>query len=153
MHFLLYVCLPVEEAKTSLQARRRVRRYLEQEHFIRGGRFCGHCDYFQVGGHYSGMLTLLRLKGQHPKEFRRFLARYRKMQTNVAAIRLFKACFSDFSGSVPVARSGIGSNGLPDDAQLLDQTLFAHLKAGFNEEVTNAIAFEKPNVIYTDLDE
>jgi predicted transcriptional regulator len=78
MHFLLYVCVPVEEAKTSLQARRRACRYLKKEHFIRAGRFCGHCDYFSVGGRCSGMLTLLRLKGLHPSEFRAFLKQYRE---------------------------------------------------------------------------
>jgi hypothetical protein len=153
MHFLLYVCLPVEEAKTSLQARRRACRYLKQEHFISAGRFCGHCDYFSVGGRYSGMLTLLRLKGQHLKEFRLFLKQYRETQTPLAARKLFKKCFPNFGETIPVARSEVGFDGYQDDAQLLDEILFAQLKAGFAEYVTNAVAFEKPNVIYTDLDE
>jgi hypothetical protein len=56
MHFLLYVGLPVEEARTILQAGKKVCRYLEREHFVRRGRFCGQCDYFSVGGRYSGIM-------------------------------------------------------------------------------------------------
>jgi hypothetical protein len=153
MHFLLYVCLPVEEAKTSLQARRRACRYLEQEHFITAGRFCGLCDYFSVGGRYSGMLTLLRLKRLHPRDFRNFLKEYRVAETPRAHIKVFKKSFPKFDGRIPVARTDVGFEGYQDDAQLMDETLFAQLKAGFNDYVTNAWAFEKPNVIFTDLDE
>jgi hypothetical protein len=153
MHFLLYVCLPVEEAKTSLQARRRACRYLEQEHFVTAGRFCGHCDYFSVGGRYSGMLTLLRLNGLHPREFRLFLRRYRETKTLLAGSRLFKKSFPSFCERIPVARPDVGFDGYQDDAQLLDKILFAQLKSGFNEYVTNAVAFERPNVIFTSLDE
>ncbi len=35
----------------------------------------------------------------------------------------------------------------------MDEVLFAALKDGFDEYVTNAIPFEKPNVIFTDLGE
>jgi hypothetical protein len=153
MHFLLYVCIPVEEAKTSLQARRRACQYLVQEHFVSAGRFCGHCDYFSVGGRYSGMLTLLRLRGLHPREFRLFLKQYRETKTPLAASKLFKKCFPKFDERIPVARSDVGFDGYQDDAQLMDEILFAQLKAGFDRGVTNAWAFEKPNVIFTDLDE
>jgi hypothetical protein len=43
--------------------------------------------------------------------------------------------------------------GYPDDAQIMDEVLFAALKHGFDEYVTSAIPFEKPNVIFTDLGE
>jgi hypothetical protein len=153
MHFLLYVCLPVEEAKTSRQARRRACRYLKQEHFVRAGRFCGYCDYFSVGGCYSGMLTLLRLKGTYPIEFRQFLKQYRRTNTPLAASRLFKKCFPNFGEQIPVARLDVGFDGNQDDAQVIDKILFAQLKAGFSGYVENAIAFTKPNVILADLDE
>lgn len=152
MHFLLYVCLPVEEAKTSLKARRRVCRYLAQEHFVRAGRFCGYCDYFSVGGRYSGMLTLLRLKGQHTREFRLFLKQYRKTKASLGG-KLFKKCFPNFGGRIPVGRFDVEFDGYEDDAQLMDEILFAQLKAGFNDYVTNAVAFEKPNVIFMNMDE
>jgi hypothetical protein len=152
MHFLLYVCLPVEEAKTSLQARRRACRYLEKEHFVSVARFCGHCDCYSVGGRYSGMLTLLRLKGLHTREFRLFLKQYRETKASLAA-KLFKKCFPNFGGRIPVGRFDVEFDGYEDDAQLMDEILFAQLKAGFDRDVTNAVAFEKPNVIFTDLDD
>ena len=153
MHFLLYVCLPAVEAKTSLQARRRACRYLKQEHFVSSGRFCGHCDYFSVGGRYSGMLTLLRLKHHYPREFQQFLKEYRVVQKPSAAVKLFKKRFPNFEGIRPVDRSEVDFYGYQDDAQIMDEVLFAELKDGFDEYVKSAVAFEKPNVIFTDLDE
>ncbi len=153
MHFLLYVCLPIDKARTSLQARRRVYQYLEKEHFIHNGRFCGMCDYFSVGGRYSGMLNLLRLKQRYPRVFKRFLARYRDISGEEAALEVFKHFFPKYKGMNPLYRPKFRIYGYPDDAQIMDKTLFAVLKGGFDEYVTNAIPFEKPNVIFTDLGE
>jgi hypothetical protein len=153
MHFLLYICLPTEEAKTSLQARRQACRYLKQEHFVSGGRFCGQCDYFSVGGRYSGMLTLLRLKHHHPREFQQFLKQYQRARKPGAALSFFKKAFPNFEGRIPINRSEVDFYGDQDDGQIMDEVLFAELKDGFDEYVTQAIAFEKPNVIFTDLDE
>ena len=49
MHGVLYVCLPRSEARSSLQARKKVCEYLTQEGFDRQLRFAGHGDYFSVG--------------------------------------------------------------------------------------------------------
>ena len=153
MHFLLYVCLPTDEARTSIQARRRVCRYLSEEHFVRSGRFCGMCDYFLVGGRYSGMLNLLRLKQHQPRVFKQFLARYRDVSEIKAVSELFKRYFPKYDGRDLIYRSNVRFHGYPDDAQIMDEDLFAELKDGFDEYVTNAIPFEKPNVIFTDLGE
>lgn len=99
------------------------------------------------------MLTLLRLKGLHPREFRLFLKQYQETKTPLAATKLFKKCFPNFGARIPVSRSDVGFDGYQDDAQLMNEILFAQLRAGFDEYVTNAIAFEKPNVIFTNLDE
>ncbi len=69
------------------------------------------------------------------------------------AARLFKKCFPNSGRRIPVGRFDVEFDGYEDDAQLMDEILFSQLKAGFNDCVTNAIAFEKPNVIFTDLDE
>lgn len=151
MHFLLYVCLPVEEAKTSLQARKRVCRYLEREHFVSRGRFCGKCDWFKVGGRYSGMLSLLRLKHQHPRIFKRFLKLELEIKDPQEGQNLFARLFPQYKGDNPFYRGRLGFYGCSDDAQIMDETLFAELKDGIDEYVTNAIAFERPNVIFTDL--
>jgi len=153
MHFLLFVCLPVEKARTSLQARRGVCKYLSKEQFVHNGRFCGMCDYFLVGGRYSGMLNLLRLKQQHPRIFKRFLTRYQNRSEVGSAYEFFRLCFPEYKGMKPLYRPKFRIYGYPDDAQIMDEVLFAALKDSFDEYVTNAIPFEKPNVIFTDLDE
>lgn len=154
MHFLLYVCLPVEEAKTSLQARKRVFRYLNREHFVSRGRFCGQCDWFCIGGRYSGMLNMLRLKNQHPRKFKKIEKEYDAWHGFGTQVPdLFKSCFPDYEGMIPIFRDEIDEYGYPDDAQLMDEELLAELKEGFNEYVTAVFAFEKPSVIFTDLGE
>ena len=67
MHGVLYVCLPRSQARSSLQARKKVCEYLTEEGFDNQRRFSGHCDYFSVGGRYSGRLSLLRLRHEHPQ--------------------------------------------------------------------------------------
>ena len=51
----------------------------------------------------------------------------------------------------PVYRHNVRSHGYPDDAQIMDEVLFAELKQSFSENVSFALPFEKPNVIFTDL--
>jgi hypothetical protein len=85
-------------------------------------------------------------------KFRRFLRQYRMVSKPAAAIRLFKKASSNFKRMIPVSRSDVDFYGEQDDAQLMDEVLFEELKDGFDEYVTHAIAFQKPNVIFTDLD-
>jgi hypothetical protein len=81
MHAVLFVCLRRTEARSSLQARKTVCDYLTQEGFDMDLRFAGRCDYFGVGGRYSGRLSLLRLRYQEPKVFDRFWKKYWMHQT------------------------------------------------------------------------
>ena len=69
MHAVLYVCLPRSQARSSLQARKRVCEYLTQEGFDTLLRWSGCCDYFVGGGRWSGRLSLLRLRHEQPKQF------------------------------------------------------------------------------------
>jgi len=153
MHFLLYVCHPADEAKTSLQARRQVYERLVEEHFICRGRFCGHCDYFSIGGRWSGMPDLLRLKHADPPRFRDFLKKYKDIHNAKRALALFKRTYADYEGRPPICRDDPGIDGAPDDARLMDKTLLSELKRGFSEYVEYAIPWEKPNVIFTVLDD
>ena len=111
------------------------------------------CDYFSVGGRYSGILNLLRLKQEHTRVFNRFLAKYQDTSDAKAANELFRRCFPTYKGMSPLCPRKFRVYGYPDDAQIMDEVLFKALKGGFNEYVTSAIPFEKPNVIFTDLDE
>lgn len=151
MHAVLYVCLRRSQARSSLQARKKVCEYLNEEGFAQDLRFAGHCDYFSVGGRYSGRLTLLRLRHEQPKAFARFWKCY-WMKDIVAeeAEQLFREIFPKFRGTSPINRERTGGDGEPDDAQIMDGPLFQQLKAGFSESVDYSFEINEPNVIFTD---
>lgn len=151
MHFVLYVCLPRSEARTSLQARKRVCQYLHREGFDLELRFAGRCDYFSVGGRSSGRLTLLRLRHSQPRKFASFWKQYEAdSMTEARAKRLFNQAFPDFQGTLPVCREDIDFHGESDDAQVMDEVLFQQLQKGFSEEVNYSYEIGKPNVIFTE---
>jgi hypothetical protein len=151
MHAVLYVCLPRSKARTSLQARRKVCEYLTQEGFDTQLRFSGRCDYFSVGGRHSGRLALLRLRYEQPKQFDRLMKRYQMKSVDEAkAERLFREAFPDYRGKLPINRGSTGFEGEADDAQIMDESLFEQLKAGFSDMVDYSYEIKEPNVIFTD---
>jgi hypothetical protein len=152
MHAVLYVCLPRSQARSSLQARKKVCEYLSEEGFSTLLRFSGYCDYFGVGGRWSGRLTLLRLRHEQPKAFARFWKRYTGTATGEKAESLFRELFPDYQGRLPVNRGRVGFDGAPDDAQVLDEPLFQQLKAGFGTAVDYSYGVNEPNVIFTEDD-
>ena len=96
MHFCLYLCLPRSEAKTSLQARRKAAKYLSAEGFASETRFGGVCDYFGVGGRWSGRLELMRLKHKSPTKFRKFWRQFDNIDSAKQALKLFEQTFPDY---------------------------------------------------------
>jgi hypothetical protein len=151
MHGVLYVCLPRSQARSSLQARKKVCEYLTQEGFDTQLRFSGHCDYFSVGGRYSGRLTLLRLRQEQPRQFARFWKRYwMQYIEDDEAEQLFWQAFPKFRGKLPINRGRVGFDGAPDDAQIMDEPLFHQLKPGFSESVDYSYEIGEPNVICTE---
>ena len=136
MHCVLYVCLRRSEARSSLQARKRVCEYLSQEGFDTDLRFSGRCDYFKVGGRGSGRLSLLRLRYEDPRRFSRFWKKYCTTEiTTDQAKQLFRETFPAYRGALPMLREGTKLHGEPDDAQIMDEPLFQQLKRGFSEDV------------------
>lgn len=151
MHGVLYVCIPRSQARSSLQARKKVCEYLTEEGFDTQLRFSGHCDYFSVGGRYSGRLSLLRLRQEQPKQFDRFWKRYwMKSVSDKEAEGLFRQSFPAYRGKLPISRGSVGFDGSPDDAQVMDEPLFQQLKAGFGDGVDYSYEIAQPNVICTE---
>ena len=151
MHAVLYVCLPRSQARSSVQARKKVCEYLTEEGFDTQLRFSGHCDYFSVGGRYSGRLNLLRLRHEQPKPFERFWKRYwMKTISDEEADVAFRQTFPEYRGKLPIGRGSVGFDGAPDDAQVMDEPLFRQLKAGFGDSVDYSYEIAEPNVICTE---
>lgn len=149
MHAALFVCLPRSQGRNSLQARKKVCAYLTEQGFDTHLRFSGCCDYFKVGGRWSGQLTLFRLQHEQPRQMARFWKRYDGASPR-GARALFRDMFPDFRGQPPVGRSPYGRYGHPDDAQVMDGLLFKWLRGGFSEEVRLSHDLARPNVIFTD---
>jgi hypothetical protein len=147
MHAVLYVCLPRSQARSSLQARKQVCDYLTQEGFDTQLRWSGCCDYFGVGGRWSGRLSLLRLRHEQPKQFDRFWKPYTGGSTGEDAEALFRKLFPKYRGKLPINR---GFEGEPDDAQVMDEPLFQQLKKGFGTVVDYSYKIDEPNVICTE---
>lgn len=151
MHAVLYVCIPRSQARGGMQARKKVCEYLNEEGFDTHLRFSGHCDYFSVGGRYSGRLNLLRLRQEQPKQYDRFWKRYwMKPIGDEEAEGLFRQSFPDYRGKLPISRGSVGFEGAPDDAQVMDEPLFRQLKAGFGDSVDYSYEIAEPNVICTE---
>src|SRR5262249_22927889 len=124
MHGVLYVSLPRSQARSSLQARKKVCEYLNDEGFAQDLRFAGHCDYLSVGGRCSGRLSLLRLRQEQPKAFARFWKRYWMNDIgSEEAERMFREALSKFRGKLPINRASVGFDGATDDAQIMDEAL------------------------------
>ncbi len=99
------------------------------------------------------MLNMLRLKHNHPRKYKQYLTKTHVGLDAKAAYKVFKHCFPNYDGMNPVYRHNVRFHGYPDDAQIMDEVLFGALKQGFNEDISFALPFERPNVIFTDLDE
>ena len=151
MHAVLYVCLPRSEARSSLRARQKVREYLTREGFDTELRFSGRCDYFSAGGRWSGQLVLLRLRHEQPKAFGRFWRGYGKAGTREGEERRFREIFPAYRGRLPIWRE-VDPLGMPDDAQIMDESLFRQLRKGFTKEVEISESITDPKVIFTDDD-
>jgi hypothetical protein len=151
MHAVLYVCLPRTQARSSLQARKKVCEYLTQENYDdTDPPFSGGCDYdyYSVGGRWSGRLTLLRLRYEQPKQFARFWKHYISNSTKEKAEGLFRRLFPQYRGRLPFSRQGAGYYGAPDDAQIMDESLLRQLQPGFSVEMDGSYEITEPNVIF-----
>jgi hypothetical protein len=91
------------------------------------------------------------LRHHRPRVFKQFLTRYHGVSKPQAAHELFRRYFPKYDGMNPLFRPDGRLYGYPDDAQVMDEVLFAELRDGFSEDVSFALCFEKPNVIFTDL--
>jgi hypothetical protein len=150
MHGVLYVCLPRSQARTSLQARKKVCKYLVREGFDLGLRFAGICDYFSVGGRWAGRLIFHRLRQQQPKQFDTFWKRYGRVKTDKQAEQLFRKSFPKYPGKSPFSLEADSDYGAPEDAQIMDESVYEQLKDGFGDSVSYTWELEEPNVIITD---
>jgi len=157
MHGTLYIGISCQHAKSSLAARKLACEYLDEEGFTPIRDFGGKADYYQVGGRCSGFLSLLKLKDSEPKQFARFWRQFIKAGDSDQAKTVFQKWYPDYPGRIPVRRDDEGKVphlGYPDDALVIDKSLFDQLREGFSTEFRYSWGLEeKLCALYRDWDE
>ena len=143
MHYLMLVTLTMQAGESSLDARNRAQALLMDDHSFcgEGGRFYSPlCDWFVIGGRWSGLLqeTLLgqafqdacnrdfpeMASGSYPSS----LAERHRDSLN----RLWQQFGG--TGINPVNRSGYDQLGDEDDAMIVDQALYDHFLKQYRGE-------------------
>jgi len=148
MHYLYFVKVGREEAKTSREAINRAESILNNNGFVssEGHWGGGKCDWFVMGGRWSGTLSGLAVKGNFFEAVHKLLA----SKSNAAAERRYlldaeikeyaediKKLWLDMGGTNlnPYARNSYNADGLDDDAAILTADNIAALKAKHPDDV------------------
>ena len=125
MHYLMFVTLTRLPGETSLDARRRVQNLLlEDDSFCgEGGRFGSPlCDWFVIGGRWSGKLQMALLGDAYQTAINQLLDQHRD------ALNQLWHLFGG-TGEHPHHRSD-DDLGFDDDAMIVNQALYDRFLAG-----------------------
>ena len=155
MHHRLLITLAMEAGATSLDARIAARgKLLEDDSFCgEGGRFGSPlCDWFVIGGRWSGTLKK-QLLGQDYRDA--FAREFPELATGWFAASLIEKHRESLdqlwrrfggSGSHPLTRSGYEEFGDEDDAMLIDASLYERFLKAYRGHESGA------DSEYADLD-
>jgi hypothetical protein len=112
--------------------------YLLTEGFASQGRFgSGYCDYYTIGGRWSGQLSKERLDMGERKEFEKLMEiKYKWAYDNnkKEAIEIFHKIFPEYAGKCPYFRDRFHDGIFEDDAQIVDEQLY---DAVIDKEINN----------------
>ncbi|HTU23376.1 MAG TPA: hypothetical protein VMG10_35400 [Gemmataceae bacterium] len=136
MHHLLLITLAVTTGATSLEARMSARsKLIDDDSFCgEGGRFGAPlCDWFVIGGRWSGFLHRQLLgqpyedafRNEFPELAREWIAEQLIVKHRSALNQLWRR-FGGRDGH-PLTRTGYEELGYDDDAMLIDQALYDRL--------------------------
>ncbi len=133
MHHLLLITLALTSGDTSLEARMSARsELLNDDSFCgEGGRFGAPlCDWFVIGGRWSGLLQQTLLGQAYEDAFKAQLPDLAAKYVNERLIDEHRTALDRFwhqSGGRdchPLSRSGYEELGYEDDAMLIDRALY-----------------------------
>jgi len=135
MHHLLLITLAMSPGATSLDARIRARsKLLEDDSFCgQGGRFGSPlCDWFVIGGRWSGQLQRALLGQTYEDALHREFPKLFRSWCSDALVKKHRQGLNQlwrrFGGrdNHPITRSGYEELGFDDDAMLVDRALYDH---------------------------
>jgi hypothetical protein len=159
MHHLMLITLNRPAGAASQDTRERVRTLLiDDDSFCgQGGRFGAPlCDWFVIGGRWSGHLQQVAFGERYQAAFKRTFPKVAQtglssafVESHHAALnRLWRRCGG--TGSHPATRSGYDDLGSHDDAMIVDHRLYDRLLAEFKGESECAGHDSRPD--FADLD-
>lgn len=165
MHVLLLVTTNKEEGETSHQARERVSStLLDDLSFLgEGGRLSSPvCDWFVIGGRWSGELTKRRLPRKQIKAFEKAFEeqhgwwlggtqRITEDTRREQACSLFRTYVPDFTGEMPYWRAHYQGVGSEDDAQVIDKQLYTTVRGWAGHD--KAYDREAEDLVYLDVED
>jgi hypothetical protein len=159
MHHLMLVTLELPDDATPSDARLQAHNMLcEDPSFAgEGGRFgAPMCDWFVIGGRWSGLLKKALLGEPYRAAFERDFPEMAKdwytsdlIEKNRRRLNRFWRKFGG-TGDHPIVRSGYDNHGHDDDAMLVDDALFRHFLAQYRGESTQV---EGDSGTFADLDD
>lgn len=144
MHFRLITIFDNHKAENSREARNFVDDYLMNQGFVSDGKvWNGICDWFIIGGRWSGDLEKAHLEKNKLEELEdEFENKYGWTLGGKDSIdredrmeqmqSLFDKYFPDFDGVMPYWRDTYKDNGYSDDAQIIDQDIWDRVISDYN---------------------
>jgi hypothetical protein len=140
MHVRFLATFDKKHAKTSEEARHYVADFLDSNGFVYTDGRChgGLCDWYVIGGRWSGELTRVLLPQNKLKAVRKEFEekhgwyiggekRITEEQRREQMRAIFMRYFPDFTGELPYWRNPYKPDGYEDDAKLLTRTLYKRL--------------------------
>jgi hypothetical protein len=159
MHHLMLCTLALDENPTSAQARDNVYSLLlDDDSFCgNGGRFGSPlCDWFVIGGRWSGYLRATLLGQPYQDAFQREFPQFGNGYFSTDLVERHKVGLDELwrrfggSGCYPLARQVRKEYGADDDALRIDQALYQHFLKPFEGQST--CLGENTSCDFADLD-
>jgi hypothetical protein len=162
MHCLYFVKVSKDEAESARQSINRAQSILEENNFAgeNGGYWGGgKCDWFVMGGRWSGELSGLSIKGDFHNEVRtlvntkeadgeeRIFVSHDECKKYADDIQKLWLALGGKNAN-PYARDNYKQDGFDDDAELLSADLIATLKKKYpaGTEYYDSDGFEEKNI-------
>jgi hypothetical protein len=143
MHHRLFITLAMADGAISLDARIRTRSKLLEDNSFCGevGRFGSPlCDWFVIGGRWSGMLKKHLLGQEYRDAFDREFPEFSAIWFPASVVKQHRKRLDQFwqrfggSGSHPLTRNGYEELGYDDDAMLIDAALYERFLQEYRDQ-------------------
>jgi hypothetical protein len=161
MHYLYFVKVQKDEATSAREAINRAQSILDEEDFVAGEGYWGggKCDWYVMGGRWSGELSGLSIEGDFYEEVLKFVRSKEGNRKDFGWVSVsdckkyadeIQKLWLALGGknANPYARDCYKRDGLEDDAVILSPEIIAAVKEKWRDEVEyyDSDSFEEKNL-------